>query len=67
MTMGGIFISYRWSDAEGWAGRLSDSPKGELGRVNIFRDIDDISPKAEFDTYIRSFGIFTRYCYRVEP
>lgn len=50
--MGGIFISYRRSDAEGWAGRLSDSLKAELGRVNIFRDIDDIPPGVEFDTYI---------------
>ena len=50
--MGGIFISYRRSDAEGWAGRLSDSLKAELGRVNIFRDIDHIPFGAEFDTYI---------------
>lgn len=50
--MAGIFISYRRADAEGWAGRLSDSLKVELGRVNIFRDIDDIPPGVEFDTYI---------------
>jgi TIR domain len=48
----GIFVSYRRSDAEGWAGRLSDSLKRELGRVNIFRDIEDIPPGVEFDTYI---------------
>jgi hypothetical protein len=50
--MAGIFISYRRADAEGWAGRLSDSLKAELGRVNIFRDIEDIPPGVEFDTYI---------------
>jgi hypothetical protein len=50
--MGGIFICYRRADAEGWAGRLSDSLKTELGNVNIFRDIDDIPPGVEFDTYI---------------
>jgi hypothetical protein len=50
--MGGIFICYRRADAEGWAGRLSDSLKAELGSVNIFRDIDDIPPGVEFDAYI---------------
>ncbi len=50
--MPGIFICYRRADAEGWAGRLSDSLKAELGRINIFRDIDDIPPGVEFDTYI---------------
>src|SRR5678815_1690123 len=52
--MSGIFISYRRSDSEGWAGRLSDSLKAELGRVNIFRDIEDIPPGVEFDTYIET-------------
>jgi TIR domain len=50
--MAEIFISYRRADAEGWAGRLSDSLKAELSRINIFRDIDDIPPGVEFDTYI---------------
>ena len=52
--MSGIFISYRRADSEGWAGRLSDSLKVELGRVNIFRDIEDIPPGVEFDTYIET-------------
>jgi hypothetical protein len=50
--MGGIFVCYRRLDAEGWAGRLSDSLKAELGSVNIFRDIEDIPPGVEFDSYI---------------
>jgi hypothetical protein len=50
--MGGIFICYRRLDAEGWAGRLSDSLKAELGSVNIFRDIEDIPPGVEFGSYI---------------
>jgi type II secretory pathway pseudopilin PulG len=50
--MAGIFICYRRTDAEGWAGRLSDALKAELGRVNIFRDIEDIPPGVEFDAYI---------------
>lgn len=47
-----VFISYRRSDAEGWAGRLSDSLKAVLGRIKICRDIDDIPPGVEFDAYI---------------
>jgi len=50
--MAGIFISYRRSDAEGWAGRLSDALKADLPGVNIFRDIEDIPPGVNFDTYI---------------
>src|SRR5215467_3472000 len=49
---GSIFISYRRSDAGGWAGRLSDSLQQHLPRVHIFRDIQDIPPGVEFDTYI---------------
>lgn len=51
--MSGIFISYRRDDAQGWAGRLADSLRAELGKVNVFRDIDDIPPGADFDLYIR--------------
>lgn len=51
--MNGIFISYRRDDAQGWAGRLADSLRHFLGRVRVFRDIDDIPPGADFDSYIR--------------
>jgi hypothetical protein len=51
-TMAGIFISYRRSDAQGWAGRFSDSLTTELGRTTIFRDIDTIPPGVEFDAFI---------------
>lgn len=50
--MASLFISYRRSDAEGWAGRLSDSPSAHLGRVNIFRDIEDIPAGVDFEAYI---------------
>ena len=50
--MSGIFISYRRSDTQPWAGRLSDSLKANLGRVGIFRDIEDIPPGVNFDDYI---------------
>lgn len=47
----GIFISYRRSDAEGWAGRLRDSLEREL-RVPIFIDSETIPPGVDFATYI---------------
>ncbi len=50
--MSRIFISYRRGDTNAWAGRLSDSLKAILGRINVFRDIEDIPPGVEFDTYI---------------
>ena len=50
--MSSIFISYRRTDAGAWAGRLADTLKGHLGGVQIFRDIEDIPPGVEFDTYI---------------
>jgi hypothetical protein len=46
-----VFISYRRSDAEGWAGRLSDSLRAHLGQVRIFRDIEDIPPGVDFIEY----------------
>jgi TIR domain-containing protein len=46
-----IFISYRRSDAEGWAGRLSDSLRAQLGHVRIFRDIEEIPPGVDFVEY----------------
>ncbi len=46
-----IFISYRRSDTEGWAGRLSDSLKAHLAGVRIFRDIEEIPPGVDFEEY----------------
>lgn len=37
-----IFISYRRRDAPGYAGRLYDSLKRELGEDKLFRDVDSI-------------------------
>jgi hypothetical protein len=50
--MAGVFISYRRSDAQGWAGRLYDSLKVRFPKVRIFRDIDEIPSGVDFDTYI---------------
>src|SRR5215813_7855831 len=51
--MAGIFISYRRSEASGWAGHLLDTLRTHLGRTSIFRDIDSIPPGVDFEAYIR--------------
>jgi len=43
-----IFISYRRSDTEGYAGRLEDALKGYFGEHRIFRDIGGIAPGEDF-------------------
>jgi hypothetical protein len=50
--MAGIFISYRRSDAGGWAGRFWDSLETVFGAKMIFHDIDSIPPGVEFEAYI---------------
>ena len=37
---GGIFLSYRRSDSQAWAGRLSDDLSDYFGRERVFRDLD---------------------------
>ena len=46
--LGKIFISYRRSDTQGYAGRLSDSLTNYFGENRIFRDIDNIKGGSEF-------------------
>lgn len=46
--LGKIFITYRRSDTQGYAGRLSDSLENYFGGNRIFRDIDDIIGGSEF-------------------
>lgn len=43
-----IFISYRRSDSEGYAGRLEDTLSDYFGRDRIFRDIGGIVPGEDF-------------------
>ena len=45
---GRIFISYRRSDTQGYAGRLSDSLENYFGGKRIFRDIEDIQGGSEY-------------------
>ena len=45
---GKIFISYRRSDTEGYAGRIFDRLKSHFGRNKIFMDVDTIQPGENF-------------------
>ncbi len=36
----GIFLSYRRSDSQAWAGRLSDDLRDYFGRERVYRDLD---------------------------
>lgn len=51
---GRIFISYRRSDAKGYAGRLSDSLEEHFGNNRVFRDIEDIKGGAAFGEVIEA-------------
>jgi hypothetical protein len=46
--MSRIFISYRRGDTSPYAGRLHDKLSLRFGPSNVFRDIDDIAPGADF-------------------
>jgi hypothetical protein len=50
---GKIFISYRRSDAEAYAGRIYDRLEGELGRDRLFMDVDSISLGVDFTEALR--------------
>jgi hypothetical protein len=44
----GIFVSYRRQDSQMAAGRLADCIKEEFGDAEIFRDVENIDPGADF-------------------
>jgi TIR domain len=50
--MSGIFISYRRSDSAPHAGRLHDRLCDYFGADNVFMDVDDIRPGADFVSLI---------------
>ena len=47
-----IFISYRRTDSEGYAGRLYDALSGIFGIDKIFIDVEGIPPGSDFPSYI---------------
>jgi hypothetical protein len=50
--MSGIFISYRREDSAPYAGRLCDRLSGRFGADQVFMDVDDIPPGADFAAHI---------------
>jgi len=50
--MSGIFISYRREDSAPSAGRLCDRLGAEFGADQVFIDVDDIPPGADFSAHI---------------
>jgi hypothetical protein len=46
--MSGVFVSYRRSDAQGWAGRLGTDLSQTFGDVARFFDLASIPPGADF-------------------
>ena len=50
--MSGIFISYRREDSAAYAGRLYDRLSAHFGADQVFMDVDDIPPGADFASHI---------------
>ncbi len=50
--MAGIFISYRREDSAPYAGRLCDRLAARFGAEQVFMDVDDIPPGADFSAHI---------------
>ena len=50
--MSGIFISYRREDSAPYAGRLYDRLGARFGADQVFMDVDDIPPGADFAAHI---------------
>jgi len=50
--MSGIFISYRREDSAAYAGRLYDRLSSRFGAAQVFMDVDDIPPGADFAAHI---------------
>jgi len=50
--MSGIFISYRREDSAAYAGRLYDRLRAQFGAEQVFMDVDDIPPGADFAAHI---------------
>jgi hypothetical protein len=52
--MSGIFISYRRDDSAAHAGRLHDRLAAHFGAGQVFMDVDDIAPGADFAAQIEA-------------
>ena len=47
-TRGGVFISYRRDDSQGWAGRLADDLREHFGDARVYRDLDSNRAAADY-------------------
>ena len=43
-----VFVCYRRSDSQAWAGRLADDLREYLGDTRVYRDIDSNRPAADY-------------------
>src|SRR6266404_947496 len=50
--MSGIFINYRREDSAPYAGRLYDRLSNRFGADQVFMDVDDIPPGADFAAHV---------------
>jgi hypothetical protein len=50
----GIFISYRRSDSQAWAGRLADDLRQYYGRENVFLDLDSNRAAQDYTVQLRA-------------
>lgn len=51
--MAKVFISYPRADSASVSGRIYDRLVAQLGRGNVFKDVDDIPPGVNFGAYIQ--------------
>lgn len=52
-ALGRVFISYRRADSATFTGRIYDRLVMEIGRSNVFKDVDDIPAGVDFAQYIQ--------------
>jgi hypothetical protein len=50
--MAKIFVSYRRTDSEGYAGRICDRLTPKFGSDGVFMDVDSINPGADFPSVL---------------
>jgi len=50
--MAKIFVSYRRTDSEGYAGRIWDRLTSQFGPDGVFMDVDSIDPGADFPSVL---------------
>jgi formylglycine-generating enzyme required for sulfatase activity len=55
MPMPKIFISYRRADSRAHTGRIYDHLVAKFGKDNVFMDVDNIPPGADFPVYIQQW------------